>query len=163
MSGIDNLTVGDKLARAMGVTPLGDGQAPVQENLSRFGLFADHALRLGMKGDQAEQVIREVKESPAGRLSEETRATLIQQVQTERGFSWESAHNEVVSLERKARLLPDEITAFGKVAVPQVNVAAEVVVKPEIKVNFSPTETSYEEVMKRQSGLAGSDILGGTS
>jgi hypothetical protein len=73
VGGIDHLTVADRMARAMGVMPVGGEKPPVQADVSRFGLFADQALRLGISGDQAEQVVREVKSSPDGRLTNETR------------------------------------------------------------------------------------------
>lgn len=46
---------------------------PISENLSRFGLFTDQALRMGLSGEQTENVVREVKTSPDGTLQPDTR------------------------------------------------------------------------------------------
>lgn len=117
ITGMDHLAVADAMARVMGLTPL-QGQAPITENLSRFGLFTDQALKLGVSGDQAETVIREVKESPTGTLGDDTRQALVGQVKQTRGLSWEDARGEVDTLENRARLLPEQIVAVGQMPVP---------------------------------------------
>src|SRR5690606_16421595 len=58
--GADHFTVAQGVARAMGVTPKEGDRAPLQGDVSRVGLFADRALRLGLTGQQAVQVISEV-------------------------------------------------------------------------------------------------------
>jgi len=122
VGGIDHLTVADRMARAMGVMPVGGEKPPVQEDLSRFGLPADQALRLGISGNQAEQVVREVKSSPDGRLTDETRTALVEQVRADGNMSYDTAREEVNRLEHSAQMLPNEITAFGMMAVPQAAV-----------------------------------------
>ena len=66
------------MAQVMGITPPADGSAPIRENLARFGLFLDQAMRMGLSPEQTEQVAREVKSSPDRSLSPETRETLIE-------------------------------------------------------------------------------------
>lgn len=88
--GADHLTVADRMARAMGVMPVGGEKPPIQADVSRFGLFADQALRLGISGDQAEQVVREVKSSPEGQLADETRTALVEQVRTDGHLSYDT-------------------------------------------------------------------------
>lgn len=47
-AGADHLTTANAMARAMGVMPLANGQPAIVDNLARFGLFTDQALRLGL-------------------------------------------------------------------------------------------------------------------
>nr|MBA3873196.1 hypothetical protein [Anaerolineae bacterium] len=126
--GMDHLAVAAAMAQAMGLNPL-QGQAPISENLSRFGLFADQALRMGLSGEQTENVIREVKTSPEGTLQSDTREALVGQVKQERNLSWDDARSEVDTLENRARLLPEQIVAVGQMPVP---VDVTVQVKPEV-------------------------------
>jgi hypothetical protein len=156
-TGIGNFALAERMARALGVTPNGDSPV-IQQDLARFGLFADGALRLGVNGTQAETVIREVKAD--GSLSDETRAGLIEQVRTERGVSTATAENEVGQLERSARLLPESITAFGVMNVPAVTVD----VQPQIDVQMNAGESDdvQADAMRQASALAGSgSVMGG--
>ncbi len=176
--GVDHLTVADRMARAMGVMPVGGEQPPIQQDVSRFGLFADQALRLGISGTQAEQVVREVKSSPDGRLSEPTRAALVEQVRSEGHLSYDTAREAVNRLEHSAQMLPNEITAFGMMAVPQATV--QPVVQPQIEVEPNITvepqvdvtveapkdegDAAYTEAMRKQAALGGSgSVIGGSS
>jgi hypothetical protein len=158
--GIDHLTVANRMAEVMGVTPQPD-HPPVQRDLARFGLFADNALRLGLTPQQTEQVVREVQTSPEGRMNQETRETLDKQVQTTQGLSWVRARDEVDRLDHSAQMLPQEITAFGAM---QVSVEPDVTVEPEVTVNVDTgTDDSYETAMKEQSALSGSgSVIGGS-
>lgn len=155
---IDHLQVGDHMAWAMGVTPQPSGSAPVQQDLARFGLFVDQALRLGLTPQQTEQVIREVQASPEGRLPSATRDSLDKQIQTGQNVSWVKARDEVDRLEHSARMLPPEITAYGMVHVPAttgqppVNVSVE----PNVQVNVQTQDDDYDNAMKRESALGGS-------
>jgi len=178
--GTDHLTVADRMARAIGVMPVGGEKPPVQDNLPRFGLFADQALRLGISGTQAEQVVREVKSSPDGRLSEPTRAALVEQVRSEGNLSYDTAREEVNRLEHSAQMLPNEITAFGMMAVPQTVVQPPLDVRPQIEVEPDITvepqvdvtveapsdegDAAYTEAMRKQAALGGSgSVIGGGS
>ncbi len=170
-AGADHLTTANAMARAMGVMPLANGQPAIVDNLARFGLFTDQALRMGLTGEQTETVIREVKASPEGRLSDETRNGLVEQVRGERNLSWEGARDEVNRLEHYTRALPEEVTAFGMVAVPsgmapqpmvqvepEIHVEPEVTVAPEITVTAAddPAAQPYDEAVKRESAMGGS-------
>jgi hypothetical protein len=178
--GVDHLTVADRMARAMGVMPAGGEKPPVQADLSRFGLFADQALRLGISGQQAEQVVREVKSSPEGRLTEQTRAALVEQVRSEGNLSYDSAREEVNRLEHSAQMLPNEITAFGIMAVPltavqpppevrpQIEVEPDITVEPQVDVTVeapsNEADAAYTEAMRKQAALGGSgSVIGGSS
>jgi hypothetical protein len=118
LTGLDNFGVANKMAEAMGVTPLDNGKPPIENDLARFGVFANQALSLGLNGEQTERVVREVKESPEARLLPETRTALVEQAHTERGLAWDSANLEVERLGHSARILPDGITAYGSMNVP---------------------------------------------
>jgi hypothetical protein len=180
VGGTDHLTVADRMARAMGVMPVGGENPPVQADVSRFGLFADQALRLGISGNQAEQVVREVKSSPDGRLTEQTRATLVEQVRADGNMSYDTAREEVNRLEHSAQMLPNEITAFGMMAVPQTAVHPPLEVRPQIEVEPDITvepqvdvtveapadegDAAYTEAMRKQAALGGSgSVIGGSS
>jgi hypothetical protein len=126
--GMDHLAVAAAIAQAMGLNPL-QGQMPISENLGRFGLFTDQALRMGLSGEQTENVIREVKTSPDGTLQPDTREALVGQVKQEHNLSWDDARSQVDTLENRARLLPEQIVAVGQMPVP---VDVRVQVKPEV-------------------------------
>jgi hypothetical protein len=167
-NGIDHLGVGALMAQALGVTPDAN-RAPITDNLARFGLFADSAMRLGLSDTQAEAVVREVKESPAGRLGDERRQALIDGAHHEKGFSWDDAREEVAHLEAHAQRLPDEITAYGMVAVPaptlspQVLQAPTIHIKPQIDVSVeAPKGEDVENAIRSTAKLAGSgEVHGG--
>jgi len=163
--GLDHFSVADRMAQVMGITPIDDAKPPIQENLTRFGLFADLALRLGLSPEQAEQVIREVKESPSGELKPETRQTLIEQVRQDHHFSWDDAEQSLNRLQNFGLALPEQIIAFG-----QMNVALPVVKTPEIDspiINFSVTISDtdvLDQASKGASAMEGSqNVLGGVS
>ncbi len=176
--GTDHLTVADRMARAMGVMPVGGEQPPIQQDVSRFGLFADQALRLGISGTQAEQVVREVKSSPDGRLTDQTRTALVEQVRAEGNMSYDTAREEVNRLEHSAQMLPNEITAFGMMAVPQtdvppivqpqIDVEPNITVEPQVDVTVEAPkdegDAAYTEAMRKQAVLGGSgSVIGGSS
>jgi hypothetical protein len=176
--GVDHLTVADRMARAMGVMPVGGEKPPVQADVSRFGLFADQALRLGISGTQAEQVVREVKSSPDGSLSEPTRAALVEQVRSDGNLSYDTAREEVNRLEHSAAMLPNEITAFGMMAVPQtavqpmiqpqIDVEPDITIEPQVDVTVEAPQDegdpAYTEAMRKQAALGGSgSVIGGSS
>ncbi|MBZ0278942.1 MAG: hypothetical protein K8I60_22540, partial [Anaerolineae bacterium] len=164
--GTDHLTVADHMARSVGVLPVEDGQPPVQHDLGRFGLFADQALRLGLSGEQAEGVVREVKDSPEGRLTDETRTALVEQVRTEGNRSYDDARDEVNRLEHHAAMLPNEITAVGLAAVPSVTVEPDITVAPQVDVTVAAPmddgDAAYDDALRRESALGGSgSVIGG--
>jgi hypothetical protein len=163
-AGVDHLTVAGLLAQAVGVTPQTDGKPPVRDNLARFGMFVDGAARLGLTPEQAERVGREVKETPDRRLTPETRAELVEGVVVA-GRSRDEAEREVNRLEIAARLLPNEITAYGTMSVPAITVAPEVTVAPTITIEAhdeSSSGSDYDDAMRSNSSLSGSEgMLGG--
>ncbi len=180
VGGADHLTVADRMARAMGIMPIGGENPPIQQDLSRFGLFADQALRLGVSGTQAEQVVREVKSSPDGRLSEPTHAALVEQVRSEGNLSYDSAREEVNRLEHSATMLPNEITAFGMMSVPQtvvqpplevrpqIDVEPDITIEPQVDVTIEASadegDAAYTEAIRKQAALGGSgSVIGGSS
>jgi hypothetical protein len=161
--GVDHLTAAGLLAGALGVTPAGDGRPPVREDLARFGLFIDSAARLGLTPEQTERVGREVKDNPDRRLAPETRAELLDGA-VMAGRSREDAEREVNRLETAARLLPNEITAYGAIAVPEVNVAPNVTITPNITIEV-PDESSggsnSDNAMRSSDALGGSEAVPG--
>jgi hypothetical protein len=175
--GVDHLTVADRMARTMGVMPVGGEKPPIQQDLSRFGLFTDQALRLGISGNQAEQVVREVKSSPEGSLTEQTRTALVEQVRSEGNMSYDTAREAVNRLEHSAQMLPNEITAFGMMAVPQtdiqpivqpqIEVEPDITVEPQVDVTVetgTDGDAAYTEAMRKQAAMGGSgSVIGGSS
>jgi hypothetical protein len=135
----------------MGVTPEPGDRAPVQGDVARLGLFGDQALRLGLNGPQAAQVIREVKLRPEGELRPETRTALVNQAHSTLNTGWDGAQQAVSALQRAAAMLPDTITARGTTAVPNVTVS------PQVQVNVStPERGGLDEAIHSQAALAGS-------
>jgi hypothetical protein len=156
-TGVDHLQIGQRMAQVLGVTPQEGGGTPIQRDLARFGLFVDQALRLGLTPQQTEQVVREVQSSPEGRMQPQTRDLLDKQVQISQGVSWVKARNEVDGLERSARMLPNEILAFGAISVPQVSVEPAVNINPNVQVNVQAASGSgYDDTVKKQSAMDGS-------
>jgi len=151
--GADTFTIAQGVARAMGVTPREGDRAPLQGDVSRVGLFADRALRLGLTGQQVQTVISEVKNSPTGQLTPQTQAVLVEQARGTLNTGWEGAQQAVSALQRAAVMLPNALTARGTVAVPHVNVT------PQIQVNVSaPEHNSLDTAMQSQAVLAGSQV-----
>jgi hypothetical protein len=163
MYGMHHLKVGDTMAQVMGVTPQDAQQPPIQRDLTRFGLFVDQALRMGLSPQHSEQVVNEVQSSPEGKLQPETRESLINQIQTNQNVSWNQANNDVNQLEHRAGMLPQTITAFGTMPVPQVTVEPEINVEPDIEVSVNTdSEDDYDKAMKDQSVMSGSGtVMGG--
>lgn len=165
--GVDHLTVGGLMAQAVGVTPLNDGRPPVRDDLARFGMFIDGAARLDLSPEQTERVGREVKETPDRRLTEATRNELIDDAITA-GRSRDEAEREVNRLEIAARLLPNEMTAYGSMPAPSITVAPEVKVEPLITIEAAEndaegSDTEYDEAMRSSASMSGSSaVLGGT-
>ncbi len=158
MYGIDHLQVGD----TMGVTPHDAQQPPVQRDLTRFGLFVDQSLRMGLSPEQSEQVVNDVQSSPEGKLSNETRETLITQLQDTQNISWNQANSDVNQLEHRAGMLPQSIIVFDQMPVPQVNVEPEISVEPEIEVKVDTKDDTYDKAIKNQSAMDGSGaVMGG--
>ena len=160
--GVDHLTVAGLMAQAVGVTPLNDGKPPVRDDLARFGLFADNAARLGLTPEQTERVGREVKETPDRRMTADTRSELVDGA-VAAGRSREEAEREVNRLEIAARLLPNEITAYGSIPDPSITVAPEVKVEPIITIEADDDASDYDEAMRSSASMSGSgSVLGGT-
>jgi hypothetical protein len=163
--GVDHLTVSGLMAQAVGVTPLADGKPPVRDDLARFGMFADSAARLGLTPDQTERVGREVKETPDRRMTADTRSELVEGAVAS-GRSREEAEREVNRLEITARLLPNEITAYGSMPVPSIakltegiTVAPEVKVEPIITIQADDSATDYDQAMRSSASMSGSENM----
>jgi hypothetical protein len=160
--GVDHLSVAGLMAQAVGVTPLADGKPPVRDDLTRFGMFVDGASRLGLSPEQTERVEREVKETPDRRMTTDTRSELVESAITA-GRSREEAEREVNRLEIAARLLPNEITAYGSMPVPSITIAPQVKVEPIITIESDDESDGYDEAMRSSAAMSGSGtVLGGT-
>jgi hypothetical protein len=125
-------------------------------------MFVDGAARLGLSPEQTERVGREVKQTPDRRLMPDTRAELVESaVMT--GRSRDEAEREINRLEIAARLLPNEINAFGSITVPSVTVEPEVKVEPIINVSTDDQDSDYDAAMRSSAAMSGSQaVLGGT-
>ncbi len=115
-SGVDYLTAGNLMARAMGVDPQ-LGTPPIGQDLARFGLFLDQAAKAGLSPALTERIAREVKSS--GEVSANTRTTVISELGQSPGFTPVEAERRLERIAIAARMLPDDITAYGKVALPE--------------------------------------------
>ncbi len=172
LKGVDNFTLAGTMAQTLGVAPVENGKPPIDTDLARFGVFANQALTMGLSGEQTERVVREVKESPDSTIQPDTRAELVGQMHTGRNLSWDDANQEVDRLEHTARLLPNEISAYGVMGVPSassaapvVNVEPEVNVQPTVQVTVeAPQNSAYADGLKDQAALTGSGgILNGST
>ena len=121
---VDNLTAGRYVAEAMGVRPVADRAPLGGQDLARLGMFINQAQSLGLSPRQAEGVIRDVKESPDGRLKDNARETLVQVVQGGGKRSWDDARRQVEKLEGSAARLPQNISAYGEVDDPMKKASA---------------------------------------
>ncbi len=70
-------------------------------------------------------------------------------------------------MEIAARLLPNEMTAYGSMPVPSITVAPEVKVEPIITVEArddrQDSDTDYEDAIRSSASMSGSSaVLGGT-
>jgi hypothetical protein len=115
---LSNLAVANGMAEVMGLTPLGDGKPPIREDLGRFQMYAEQALRMGLNGDMAERVVVEVKER--GSLSPDTLADLRTQVVADTGWREGRAAVELSALEKRAAMLPDDIKGIGAMRIGDV-------------------------------------------
>jgi hypothetical protein len=147
--GADHFTMTQNMARAMGVTPEPDHPVGVQGDIARLGLFGDQALRLGLTGTQAAQVIREVKLTPEGTLRPETRMEMVNQAHATLNTGWDGAQQAVSALQRAAAMIPTSITAQGMVSVPNVTLS------PQIQVSL-PEHNNLDLALQAQAALAGS-------
>jgi hypothetical protein len=167
LKGVDNFTLAGTMAQALGVTPVENGKPPIENDLARFGVFANQALTMGLNSEQTERVVREVKESPEASLQPDTRAELVGQMHTERNLSWDDANQEVDRLEHSARLLPNEMSAYGVMSVPSASPAAPVVtvepqvdLRPNVQVTVeTPQDSAYAQGLQEQAPLTGSEAM----
>jgi hypothetical protein len=149
--GADHFAVAQGVARAMGVTPEPGDHAPVQGDVARLGLFGDQALKLGLTGTQAAQVVKEVKLTPEGTLRPQTRTELVNQAHATLNTGWDGAQSAVDALQRAAAMLPNAITARGTVSMPDITV------HPQVQVNVSaPERGGLDQALASQAALAGS-------
>jgi len=154
VNGVDHLTTGALLAQAVGITPLSNGQSPVNGELTRFGLFLDQAARLGLSPEQTERVGQEVKETPERRLTPETRAELIDGAITA-GRSRDEAEHAVNRLVIAARLLPTELTVQGELAIAAASFAPEAMGASLQQMNLA-ANPDFEAALRASQLLAGS-------
>jgi len=117
-TGLDHPNAGQSMAREMGLIPSADNIYPIRENLARFGMFLDQALRSGLLPGQIESLVRDVKQSPDHRVSAEARHQLVNTVVLEGGQSPAQAETTLARLEGAAVLLPDQVVAIGTVTMP---------------------------------------------
>lgn len=164
---LDYFATSERMANVMGMTAIDDGRPTIRENLPQFGLYINQALRLGLSAQLAEQVVREVKQSPSGQIQPETQALLAQQLREQGGFSYNDAQDQVNWLEHTARTLPNQITAVGMMPVPvtapHVDVSPHIQVEPDIHVTVDvPQQDSYENAIDNDSAMSGSGtVIGG--
>jgi hypothetical protein len=94
-------------------------------------------------------------------MTPETRAELLDGA-VAAGRSRDEAEREVNRLEIEARLLPNEITAYGSMPVPSITVAPEVKVEPIITIESDDESDGYDEAMRSNASMSGSEgMLGG--
>ncbi len=162
LKGADNFTVANTMAQALGVTPVENGRPPIEHDLARFGMFANHALTMGLNGAQAERVVREVKESPDGAMKPENRAELVEHLRGSQHTSWDDASRRVEGLEHAARVLPNGVSAYGMVNVP---VAPDIHVRPDVQVTVEMGRGDTPgDGLKREAAMSGGvDMLAGAS
>ncbi|MEP7287925.1 MAG: hypothetical protein ABI947_19410, partial [Chloroflexota bacterium] len=125
--GTDNTGISAAMAGALDLTPvLRNGKTidPIERDVPRFQMFADQALTMGLSGKAVEHIIQEVKSNPDGKLSPESRDSLIHHQHEVRGQSWQDSLASTQRLEHTARMLPSDISAYGSRQVP-VNTATE--------------------------------------
>jgi len=121
VDGASSARVGAAMADVMGITPVEHDGKPVQPidgRLNRYQMFADQALRMGVSGEDAAHVMREVKANPDGHLTPDTRERLLRQQHEERGEAWNDSVIAVQTLEHAARITPSAISAYGERAIP---------------------------------------------
>src|SRR5258708_28904234 len=165
--GVDNFTRAGTMAQALGVTPVENGKPPIESDLARFGVFANQALTMGLSGEQSERVVREVKESPEATLQPDTRAELVGQMHTGRSLSYDDANQEVDRLEHTARLLPNDISAYGVMSIPSaasmppvINVQPQVDVHPTVQVTVEGGhDSAHVQGLNDQASLTGSGAI----
>lgn len=145
--GIDYLTAAGVLAKVMGLTPAAGDKPPVRDDLARLGLFADTALRLGLSGQQAEQLAREVKLSPERTLAQETKAILTDQMAAH-GIPPNEAEAEISRLETVARLLPNAVIAYGTLTLPIPHVQVEPNVDVQVNMDSEHLKETDQRIQK---------------
>ena len=78
------------------------------------------------------------------------------------GRSREEAEREVNRLEIAARLLPNELTAYGSMPVPSVTIASEIKVEPIITIEADDDASDYDKAMRSDASMSGSEgMMGG--
>jgi len=125
--------VSKAMAGSMGMTPIqhnGQEVSPIEGRTNLYQMFTDQALRSGVSGNDAAQVLREVKASPNGSMSPATRNRLIQEQREEHGQSWNDSIQNVQALESTARLVPSAVTAYGTRPMPAETSREPVVLSP---------------------------------
>jgi hypothetical protein len=169
LQGVDNFTLAGTMAQAVGITPVENGKPPIENDLARFGVFANQALTMGISGEQTDRVVREVKGSPEGTVSQATRTELVEQLHSNRNMAWNEANSEVDHLENGARMLPNEISAYGTMNIPTasalapalvINLAPQIDVRPNVQVTVEANnDSAYAEGLKDQASMTGSQAI----
>jgi len=153
-TGVEGATgerVSAAMAGAMALHPVTKDDTaipPIEGRLGRYQMFADQALRMGLPGEDAALLLREVKANPAGQLLPATRERLVHTQHEERGEAWNDSVNAVQTLEHTARLVPSSISAYGSRTLPQtaqtqIASGEPIVLTPTSKsgaVVFTPTQ-----------------------
>ncbi len=169
--GATNEQTATAMAGAVGITPVergGKQVSPIEGRVQRYQMFADQALQMGLSGSEASSVVREVKSSPDGKLSSATRDKLVHQQHDQRGESWADSVQTVRNIEHTARSLPNQVTAYGKRAMPAGS-ASEPVMFPLPPSNsgavvFTPAiasnkATVFTPTSAQTNSLSGSEIV----
>jgi len=107
---LSGFAVANGMGQALNLTPI-DGKPLIGQDLARFQLYAEQALRLGLNGDMAQDVATQMRQR--GALQPQTSDQLRMQVQKNIGWSDERVAAEIRTLENRANLLPDEVQAAG--------------------------------------------------
>ncbi|MHB8627533.1 MAG: hypothetical protein ACYDBJ_10020 [Aggregatilineales bacterium] len=123
----DFLTVAQTTAQVSGLTPVDTRPPLAGGDLASVGLFTKQALGMGLSGDAVEDVVRQVRQSPDGQLTSDTRRQLTRGLVEDLGYSERSAAEQVETLERRAQVLPSQLNMYGQrtvVVAPNGNLAA---------------------------------------
>jgi len=144
---LSSFAVAGGLAQALNLTPIGD-KPVVGQDLARYQLYAEQALRLGLDGDLTQAVATQIGER--GDLQPATRDTLRSQVQTNTGWSDERVKAEIRTLENRAGMLPDEVRASGAMPVLVQLEAPQVSNLPIVsQPSYSPTASADTSAVQR--------------
>jgi len=109
----DNSALAKRITQATG-TELLDNRIPMSGgDMARYGLFMNKALEMNLTGNDATQLIQEVKSSPDAGFSQPIRTEITARLVGSGGHSARSAEAALDELEHLTRMLPDTLTVYG--------------------------------------------------